>query len=139
MFKRSANNGELPGPSMLLRVRIVAVLLALGLSSLSVAQGAHDTFRALLRSVQEVRGELVDDELGDAEADAIPFASEASTSRFLSQATFGATQSDLSTLVGTSVSDWLLQQCSEEPSNAIVFWNHHCKKSRIFFTILNYC
>ena len=117
MFKRSANNGELPGPSMPLRVRIVAVLLGLGLSSLSVAQGAHDTFRALLRSVQEVRGEVINDDLGNAEVDAIPFASEASTSRFLSQATFGATQSDLSTLVGTSVSDWLLQQFSEEPSD----------------------
>ncbi|MDA8828239.1 DUF1800 domain-containing protein [Luminiphilus sp.] len=117
MFKRSANNGELPGPSMPLRVRIVAVLLGLGLSSLSVAQGAHDTFRALLRSVQEVRGEVINDDLGNAEFDAIPFASEASTSRFLSQATFGATQSDLSTLVGTSVSDWLLQQFSEEPSD----------------------
>ena len=117
MFKRSANNGELPGPSMPLRVRIVAVLLGLGLSSLSVAQGAHDTFRALLRSVQEVRGEVINDDLGNAEFDAIPFANEASTSRFLSQATFGATQSDLSTLVGTSVSDWLLQQFSEEPSD----------------------
>ncbi|MDB2352809.1 DUF1800 domain-containing protein [Luminiphilus sp.] len=102
---------------MPLRVRIVAVLLGLALSSLSVAQGAHDTFRALLRSVQEVRGEVINDDLGDAEVDAIPFASEASTSRFLSQATFGATQSDLSTLVGTSVSDWLLQQFSEEPSD----------------------
>ena len=135
MFKRSANNGELPGPSMLLRVRIVAVLLALGLSSLSVAQGAHDTFRALLRSVQEVRGELVDDELGDAEADAIPFASEASTSRFLSQATFGATQSDLSTLVGTSVSDWLLQQFSEEPSDYLAALDGY--QAQLPFLILN--
>ena len=135
MFKRSANNGELPGPSMLLRVRIVAVLLALGLSSLSVAQGAHDTFRALLRSVQEVRGEVVDDELGDAEADAIPFASEASTSRFLSQATFGATQSDLSTLVGTSVSDWLLQQFSEEPSDYLAALDGY--QAQLPFLILN--
>ena len=135
MFKRSANNGELPGPSMLLRVRIVAVLLALGLSSLSVAQGAHDTFRALLRSVQEVRGELVDDELGDAEADAIPFASEASTSRFLSQATFGATQSDLSTLVGTSVSDWLLQQFSEETSDYLAALDGY--QAQLPFLILN--
>ena len=135
MFKRSANNGELPGPSMLLRVRIVAVLLGLGLSSLSVAQGAHDTFRALLRSVQEVRGELVDDELGDAEADAIPFASEASTSRFLSQATFGATQSDLSTLVGTSVSDWLLQQFSEEPSDYLAALDGY--QAQLPFLILN--
>lgn len=135
MFKRSANNGELPGPSMLLRVRIVAVLLALGLSSLSVAQGAHDTFRALLRSVQEIRGELVDDELGDAEFDAIPFASEASTSRFLSQATFGATQSDLSTLVGTSVSDWLLQQFSEEPSDYLAALDGY--QAQLPFLILN--
>ena len=135
MFKRSANNGELPGPSMPLRVRIVAVLLALGLSSLSVAQGAHDTFRALLRSVQEVRGELVDDDLGDAEADAIPFASEASTSRFLSQATFGATQSDLSTLVGTSVSDWLLQQFSEEPSDYLAALDGY--QAQLPFLILN--
>ena len=117
MFRRSAKNSELLGASRLLRVRVVAMLLALGLSSLSVAQGAHDTFRALLRSVQEVRGEVINDDLGNAEVDAIPFASEASTSRFLSQATFGATQSDLSTLVGTSVSDWLLQQFSEEPSD----------------------
>ena len=135
MFKRSANNGELPGPSMLLRVRIVAVLLALGLSSLSVAQGAHDTFRALLRSVQEVRGEVINDDLGDAEADAIPFASEASTSRFLSQATFGATQSDLSTLVGTSVSDWLLQQFSEEPSDYLAALDGY--QAQLPFLILN--
>ena len=117
MFRRSAKNSELLGASRLLTVRVVAMLLALGLSSLSVAQGAHDTFRALLRSVQEVRGEVINDDLGNAEVDAIPFASEASTSRFLSQATFGARQSDLSTLVGTSVSDWLLQQFSEEPSD----------------------
>ena len=135
MFKRSANNGELPGPSMLLRVRIVAVLLALGLSSLSVAQGAHDTFRALLRSVQEVRGEVINDDLGNAEFDAIPFASEASTSRFLSQATFGATQSDLSTLVGTSVSDWLLQQFSEEPSDYLAALDGY--QAQLPFLILN--
>ena len=135
MFKRSANNGELPGPSMLLRVRIVAVLLGLGLSSLSVAQGAHDTFRALLRSVQEVRGEVINDDLGNAEFDAIPFASEASTSRFLSQATFGATQSDLSTLVGTSVSDWLLQQFSEEPSDYLAALDGY--QAQLPFLILN--
>ena len=135
MFKRSANNGELPGPSMPLRVRIVAVLLGLGLSSLSVAQGAHDTFRALLRSVQEVRGEVINDDLGNAEFDAIPFASEASTSRFLSQATFGATQSDLSTLVGTSVSDWLLQQFSEEPSDYLAALDGY--QAQLPFLILN--
>jgi len=135
MFKRSANNGELPGPSMPLRVRIVAVLLGLGLSSLSVAQGAHDTFRALLRSVQEVRGEVINDDLGNAEFDAIPFANEASTSRFLSQATFGATQSDLSTLVGTSVSDWLLQQFSEEPSDYLAALDGY--QAQLPFLILN--
>ena len=135
MFKRSANNGGLPGPSMPLRVRIVAVLLGLGLSSLSVAQGAHDTFRALLRSVQEVRGEVINDDLGNAEFDAIPFASEASTSRFLSQATFGATQSDLSTLVGTSVSDWLLQQFSEEPSDYLAALDGY--QAQLPFLILN--
>ena len=135
MFKRSANNGELPGPSMPLRVRIVAVLLGLGLSSLSVAQGAHDTFRALLRSVQEVRGEVINDDLGNAEFDAIPFANEASTSRFLSQTTFGATQSDLSTLVGTSVSDWLLQQFSEEPSDYLAALDGY--QAQLPFLILN--
>ena len=135
MFKHSANNGGLPGPSMPLRVRIVAVLLGLGLSSLSVAQGAHDTFRALLRSVQEVRGEVINDDLGNAEVDAIPFASEASTSRFLSQATFGATQSDLSTLVGTSVSDWLLQQFSEEPSDYLAALDGY--QAQLPFLILN--
>ena len=135
MFKRSANNGELPGPSMPLRVRIVAVLLGLALSSLSVAQGAHDTFRALLRSVQEVRGEVINDDLGNAEFDAIPFANEASTSRFLSQATFGATQSDLSTLVGTSVSDWLLQQFSEEPSDYLAALDGY--QAQLPFLILN--
>ena len=135
MFKHSANNGGLPGPSMPLRVRIVAVLLGLGLSSLSVAQGAHDTFRALLRSVQEVRGEVINDDLGNAEFDAIPFASEASTSRFLSQATFGATQSDLSTLVGTSVSDWLLQQFSEEPSDYLAALDGY--QAQLPFLILN--
>ncbi len=135
MFKHSANNGGLPGPSMPLRVCIVAVLLGLGLSSLSVAQGAHDTFRALLRSVQEVRGEVINDDLGNAEFDAIPFASEASTSRFLSQATFGATQSDLSTLVGTSVSDWLLQQFSEEPSDYLAALDGY--QAQLPFLILN--
>ena len=135
MFRRSAKNSELLGASRLLRVRVVAMLLALGLSSLSVAQGAHDTFRALLRSVQEVRGEVINDDLGNAEVDAIPFASEASTSRFLSQATFGATQSDLSTLVGTSVSDWLLQQFSEEPSDYLAALDGY--QAQLPFLILN--
>ena len=117
MSRCSTKSRHLPRASRLLTVRVVAMLLALGLSSLSVAQGAHDTFKALLSSVQEVRGGVVDNDQGDAEADAIPFASEASTSRFLSQATFGATQSDLSTLVGTSVSDWLLQQFNEDASD----------------------
>lgn len=135
MFRRSAKNSELLGASRLLRVRVVAMLLALGLSSLSVAQGAHDTFRALLRSVQEVRGEVINDDLGNAEVDAIPFASEASTSRFLSQATFGATQSDLSTLVGTSVSDWLLHQFSEEPSDYLAALDGY--QAQLPFLILN--
>ena len=135
MFRRSAKNSELLGASRLLRVRVVAMLLALSLSSLSVAQGAHDTFRALLRSVQEVRGEVINDDLGNAEVDAIPFASEASTSRFLSQATFGATQSDLSTLVGTSVSDWLLQQFSEEPSDYLAALDGY--QAQLPFLILN--
>ena len=135
MFRRSAKNSELLGASRLLTVRVVAMLLALGLSSLSVAQGAHDTFRALLRSVQEVRGEVINDDLGNAEVDAIPFASEASTSRFLSQATFGARQSDLSTLVGTSVSDWLLQQFSEEPSDYLAALDGY--QAQLPFLILN--
>ena len=117
MSRCSTKSRYLPRASRLLTVRVVAMLLALGLSSLSVAQGAHDTFKTLLSSVQEVRGGMVDNDQGDAQADAIPFASEASTSRFLSQATFGATQSDLSTLVGTSVSDWLLQQFNEDASD----------------------
>lgn len=116
-------------------VHILGLLVALGFSSISSAQGAGNTFIDLLRVVKEVRGEFFDDNFGDPEADALPFASEASTSRFLSQATFGATRSDVSALVGTSVSDWLLQQFSEDPSDYLATLDSY--QARLPFLILN--
>jgi uncharacterized protein (DUF1800 family) len=117
MARREKRCIAMQGATAVTAVQIIGLLLALGFSSISSAQGAGNTFMDLVRVVKEVRGEFFDDNAGDPETDALPFASEASTSRFLSQATFGATRTDVSTLVGTSVSDWLLQQFSEEPSD----------------------
>jgi uncharacterized protein (DUF1800 family) len=116
-------------------VRILVLLIALGFSSISSAQGAGNTFIDLLRVVKDVRGEFFDDNFGDPETDALPFASEASTSRFLAQATFGATRSDVSALVGTSVSDWLLQQFSEDPSDYLATLDSY--QAQLPFLILN--
>jgi uncharacterized protein (DUF1800 family) len=59
----------------------------------------------IVRGLQEVPPPLVDD--------ATPFATEASTARFLSQATFGGTPAQISALTGTGVSDWLLTQFAQ--------------------------
>jgi uncharacterized protein (DUF1800 family) len=45
-----------------------------------------------------------------------PFADAASTSRFLSRATFGATQADIDALTGTEVSDWIIAEFNK-PAN----------------------
>ncbi len=44
------------------------------------------------------------------------FATEAGTSRFLTQATFGPAPEDVSTLTGTSASDWFLTELGKPPS-----------------------
>lgn len=44
------------------------------------------------------------------------FATEAGTARFLTQATFGPTQDDVSSLTGTSASDWFLSEL-EKPAS----------------------
>ncbi|MBT7340545.1 MAG: hypothetical protein HN853_05565, partial [Halieaceae bacterium] len=55
-------------------VRILVLLIALGFSCISSAQGAGNTFIDLLRVVKDVRGEFFDDNFGDPETDALPFA-----------------------------------------------------------------
>lgn len=49
-------------------------------------------------------------------SDAHIFATEAATSRFLNQSTFGATPDDIASLTGTSASDWLTAQFNQSPS-----------------------
>lgn len=43
--------------------------------------------------------------------------SEASTVRFLNRATFGATQSQIDTLTGTEVADWIRAEFDKQPTN----------------------
>ena len=73
-----------------------------------------DTFGGLLNQTQIVRGlqEAPPPSLVD---DATPFATEASTARFLSQATFGGTAAEISALTGTGVSEWFREQFTETP------------------------
>ena len=135
MARREQRCIVMQGATAVTAVQIIGLLLALSFSSISSAQGAGNTFMDLVRVVKEVRGEFFDDDTGDPETDALPFASEASTSRFLSQATFGATRSDVSALVGTSVSDWLLQQFSEDPSDYLATLDSY--QAELPFLILN--
>ena len=80
----------------------------------SVWAGPADTFGGLLNQTQIARG-LQDAPPPSQVNDATPFATEASTARFLAQATFGATAEDIGALKGTSVSAWMLDQFSEPP------------------------
>lgn len=88
--------------------------VALVIISTPVWAGPADTFGGLLNQTQIVRGlqEASPPPLVD---DTMPFATEASTARFLSQATFGGTAAEISALTGTGVSDWFRGQFSETP------------------------
>lgn len=109
------------GFAQVARRRLVAafavILSVVGLSGVSGVQAASGTFSSLLNLVQQVRGGAFEDPDDPDGLDAAPFATRASTVRFLSQATFGATPDDIESLVGTSVSSWLRQQFSAAPSD----------------------
>ena len=99
-------------------LRVVAMGLTLALfGPLSIAEAASNAFNSLLDSVQQTRSGTIDKPDDPDTVDAAPFATEASTVRFLSQATFGATPGDVESLVGTSVSAWLREQFQAEPSD----------------------
>ena len=99
-------------------LRVVAMGLTLALlGPLSMAEAASNAFNSLLDSVQQTRSGTIDKPDDPDTVDAAPFATEASTVRFLSQATFGATPGDVESLVGTSVSAWLREQFQAEPSD----------------------
>ena len=91
-------------------LRTVALLII----STPAWAGPADTFDGLLHQTQIVRGlqEAPPPSLVD---DATPFATEASTARFLSQATFGGTAAEISALTGTGVSEWFREQFTETP------------------------
>jgi len=99
-------------------LRVVAMGLTLAmLGPLSMAEAASNAFNSLLDSVQQTRSGTIDKPDDPDTVDAAPFATEASTVRFLSQATFGATPDDVESLVGTSVSAWLREQFQAQPSD----------------------
>ena len=91
-------------------LRTVALLII----STPAWAGPADTFDGLLHQTQIVRG-LQDAPPPSLVDDATPFATEASTARFLSQATFGGTAAEISALTGTGVSEWFREQFTETP------------------------
>ena len=135
MLIRGAVHTHERGANLASAVLFSVLILALGLPNSASAQSADSLFTSLLQSVQDIRDRTIDDNLSDPEVDALPFSSEVSTSRFLAQATFGATRSDVSSLVGTSVSDWLLEQFRESPSDYLATLDSY--QAQLPFLILN--
>ena len=91
------------------------------LPALACAPAQATPFDILLESTQAARGiEVLDPPVDPPTIDSAPFADRASTVRFLSQATFGATSEDIDRLVGTSVSAWFKEQFAAEPSDFLV-------------------
>ncbi len=91
-----------------------SMVVVMASTSGPVWAGPADAFSGLLNQAQTIRGlqQAVPQPLV---SDLTPFATEASTARFLSQATFGATAEDIGALKGSSVSAWLLDQFAEPP------------------------
>ena len=117
-MKRSNPLQQLGSTRIFTRRAVGLLVVTLVVPLLMAAPAQANRFGALLDTAQQARGFEVPDKPVDPPAvDAAPFATEASTVRFLSQATFGATPDDIDRLVGTSVSAWFREQFTATPSD----------------------
>lgn len=112
-----------------------ALIILTAIFSSPPLKAADSVFHSLLTSVQQVRGQSLDQGPGDPELDLAPFSTPESTVRFLSQASFGGTPQQIEDLVGSSVSAWLRAQFAAAPSDYIATLESY--QAELDFLLLN--